>query len=109
MKKIIFLIAFFFGLSTVSFAQEKKVEDAYVLAKKEINALVKVINNLDPSIESALYNLLVYKHETLAKATSEKEKNDVYATMKGKIDGTLTPEQLRKLKSNKVLYEDLIK
>ena len=109
MKKIIFSIVFFFALSTISFAQEKKAKDAYELAKNEINALVKVIDNLDPSIESSLYNLLVYKHETLAKATSEKERNDVYATMKGKIDGTLTPEQLKKLKSNKVLYENLIK
>lgn len=109
MKKTIILIAFFLGVNTLSFAQEKKAEDAYLLAKKELNALVKVIDNIDPSIESGLYNLLVYKHETLAKATSEKEKNDVYAIMKAKIDGTLTPEQLRKLKSSKVLYEDLIK
>jgi hypothetical protein len=29
--------------------------------------------------------------------------------MKSKIEGSLSPEQLRKLKSNKALYDNLIK
>ena len=77
-------------------------------AKLELNELVKVIP-LESNLENGLYDLLVYKHVNLAKATSDKERNEVYSIMKSKIDGSLTPEQLKKLKSNKKLYENLIK
>lgn len=109
MKKIIAAFVLFFAVSFTANAQEeKKSNDPIVLAKNELNALVKVIK-LDEQIEIGFYKLLVYKHETLAKATSQVEKNDVYKTMKNKIMGTLTPEQLATLKSNKDLYNDLIK
>ena len=71
-------------------------------AKLELNELVKVIP-LESNLENGLYDLLVYKHVNLAKATSDKERNEVYSIMKSKIDGSLSPEQLRKLKSNKAL------
>jgi hypothetical protein len=77
-------------------------------AKLELNELVKVIP-LESNLENGLYDLLVYKHVNLAKATSDKERNEVYSIMKSKIDGSLSPEQLRKLKSNKALYDNLIK
>lgn len=112
MKKIFFSVVLFFALSAISFAQDKKqakkAEDPYVLAKTEIAELIKEIP-LESSLENGLISLLTYKHETLAKATTEQEKNEVYATMKSKLDGSLTPEQLTKLKSNKKLYENLIK
>lgn len=108
MKKIIFSLVLFFTLSIVSFAQEQKSNDPKMLAKLELNELVKEIP-LENSLENSMYSLLVYKHETLAKATSEKEKNEVYATMKSKIEGSLSADQLKKLKNNKALYENLIK
>lgn len=108
MKKTIFTLVFFFALSIVSFAQEQNSNDPKMLAKLELNELVKEIP-LESSLENSMYSLLVYKHETLAKATSEKEKNEVYAIMKSKIEGSLSQGQLKKLKNNKSLYENLIK
>ena len=108
MKKIIFSLVLFFAFSDLSFAQDKKSDDPKMLAKLELNELVKVIP-LESNLENGLYDLLVYKHVNLAKATSDKERNEVYSIMKSKIDGSLSPEQLRKLKSNKALYDNLIK
>ncbi len=108
MKKIFFSTLFLFAISNITFAQEKKAADAKTLAKAELNELVAEIT-LDNSLEDGLYMLLVYKHDKLANATSDKERNEVYETMKSKLDGSLSPEQLKKLKSNKKLYENLIK
>jgi outer membrane usher protein FimD/PapC len=109
MKKIIAAFVLFFAVSLTANAQEeKKSNDPLVLAKNELNALVKVIQ-LDNEVENGLYKLLVYKHETLAKSTTDVERNEVYKIMKDKISGTLTPEQLTTLKSNKELYNDLLK
>ena len=108
MKKIIFSLLLFFAFSTISFAQSQNGNDSKMLAKLELNELVKVIP-LDNNLENGMYSLLIYKHETLAKATTEKERNDVYAIMKSKIEGSLSPEQLKILKNNKALYENLIK
>ena len=112
MKKIFLSLIIFFALSNTALAQdkvqEKKSKDPVVLAKMEIAELVKEIP-LESSLENGLISLLTYKHETLAKVTTDKERNQVYETMKSKLDGSLTPEQLKKLKSNKKLYENLIK
>ena len=108
MKKIFFSLVLFFAFSAFSFAQDQKSNDPKMAAKLELNELVKVIP-LESNLENGLYDLLVYKHVNLAKATSDKERNEVYSIMKSKIDGSLSPEQLRKLKSNKALYDNLIK
>ena len=108
MKKIVFSLVLFFAFSALSFAQDQKSNDPKMAAKLELNELVKVIP-LESNLENGLYDLLVYKHVNLAKATSDKERNEVYSIMKSKIDGSLSPEQLRKLKSNKALYDNLIK
>ena len=108
MKKIFFSLVLFFAFSALSFAQDQKSNDPKMAAKLELNELVKVIP-LESNLENGLYDLLVYKHVNLAKATSDKERNEVYSIMKSKIDGSLSPEQLRKLKSNKALYDNLIK
>jgi hypothetical protein len=108
MKKIFLSLILFCALSNVVLAQNKVQQDPVVLAKMEIAELVKEIP-LESSLENGLISLLTYKHETLAKVTTDKERNQVYETMKSKLDGSLTPEQLKKLKSNKKLYENLIK
>jgi len=112
MKKIFLSLIIFFALSNTALAQdkvqEKKSKDPVVQAKMEIAELVKEIT-LESSLENGLISLLTYKHETLAKATTDQERNQVYETMKSKLDGSLSPEQLKKLKSNKKLYENLIK
>ena len=108
MKKIFFSLLLFFAFSTISFGQEIKSGDPKMFAKLELNELIKEIP-LESSLENGMYDLLVYKHEMLAKATTEKERSDVYAVMKSKIEGSLSPDQLKKLKNNKRLYENLIK
>lgn len=112
MKKIFLSFLFFFALSNIALAQEKvqekKSQDPVALAKIELAELVKEIP-LENSLENGLITLLTYKHETLAKVTTDSERNQVYEIMKSKLDGSLSPEQLRKLKSNKKLYENLIK
>lgn len=108
MKKIFLSLILFCALSNVVLAQNKVQQDPVVLAKMEIAELVKEIP-LESSLENGLISLLTYKHETLAKVTTDKERNQVYETMKSKLDGSFSPEQLKKLKSNKKLYENLIK
>lgn len=108
MKKIFLSLILFCALSNVVLAQNKVQQDPVVLAKMEIAELVKEIT-LESSLENGLISLLTYKHETLAKATTDQERNQVYETMKSKLDGSFSPEQLKKLKSNKKLYENLIK
>jgi hypothetical protein len=108
MKKIIFSLVLFFAFSALSFAQDKKSDDPKMLAKLELNELIKEIP-LESNLENGMYDLLVYKHVMLAKATSDKDRNEVYEIMKNKLKGTFTPEQLNKLKNNKKLYENLIK
>ena len=112
MKKIFLSLLFFCALSDTALAQdkvqEKKSKDPVALAKTELAELVKEIP-LESSLENGLISLLTYKHETLAKVTTDKERNQVYEIMRSKLDGALSPEQLKKLKNNKKLYEDLIK
>ena len=86
MKKIVFSLVLFFAFSALSFAQDQKSNDPKMAAKLELNELVKVIP-LESNLENGLYDLLVYKHVNLAKATSDKERNEVYSIMKSKIDG----------------------
>ncbi|MCW1147384.1 hypothetical protein [Flavobacterium lacisediminis] len=107
MKKIIFSLLLFFAFSTVSFAQEKKSGEPKMLAKLELNEFTKEIP-LETNLENGLYNLLVYKHEMLAKATSDKEKAEVYEIIKNKLSASLSTDQLKKLMNNKNLYENII-
>lgn len=109
MKKIFFSTLFLIAISNVTLAQEKKAEDPKTLAQAELNALEAADINLDSTLKDGLYMLLVYKHDALIKATTDKERNHVYETIKSKIEGSFSPEQLKKLKSNKKLYENLIK
>ena len=107
MKKIIAAFVMLFAFFGSVNAQEKEEKNPQMLAKTELNALLKVIS-LDNEIQIGLYNLLVYKHETLTKATSKDEKAKMYNTMESKLSSTLTPEQLITLKNEKKLYDDLI-
>ena len=108
MKNLITVIALFFTFTIGAFAQDSKKEDPKILAKRELHSLTKIID-LDNSVAIGLNDLLIYKHVNLAKATSDKERNEVYSIMKSKIEGSLSPDQLKKLKSNKALYDNLIK
>lgn len=110
MKKIFFSLLLLFSFSTIAFAQEGKSNDndPKTLAKSELSALVKEIP-LESSIENGIFSLLVYKHQALSKATTEKERNQIYETIKSKLEGTFSPDVFRKLKNNKALYENLIK
>ena len=107
MKKIIAAFIMIFAFCFTVSAQEKEEVNPQILAKTELNALSKVIS-LDNEIQVGLYKLLVYKHETLAKATSNQEKVKMYDIMESKLNSTLTPEQMITLKNDKKLYKDLI-
>ena len=103
--KNIFAIALLFMFANCAFAQESDKKDPYVLAKNELNALLKVIE-LDNQLEMGLNNLLIYKHETVLKYPEKK--GEVAKTMEEKLKGTLTPEQFSKIKKDKVLFNDLL-
>ncbi len=110
MKKIIFSLLLLFSFSSITFAQEGKSNDndPKTLAKLELNALAKEIP-LESSIENGIFELLVYKHQALSKAFTDKERNQIYETIKNKLEGTFSPDVFKKLKNNKALYENLIK
>ena len=105
MKKIAIVLGLFFIFSLSALAQEIKKEDARILAKKEISALMEVIE-LDNQIVGGMLELLAYKHEAIAK--NPEKKKEVSNLIEDKLKGTLTPEQFIKVKSNKKLFEDLI-
>ena len=105
MKNIFAIFVLFFAFTCNVAAQESDKKDPLVLAKKELNALIKVIQ-LDNQLEIALNNLLIYKHETLLKYPEQKA--ELAKTMEGKLKGTLTPEQFSKVKKDKVLFNDLL-
>ena len=103
MKKLFAVIAVFFATTIGTNAQE----NPNALAKKELKSLSKVIE-LDNATTLSLMNLLVYKHEVLAKSPAAESKKELAEVIQGKIEGTLTPEQFQKVKSNKKLFEDLL-
>lgn len=105
MKKIFALFALFLAFVSSAFAQESKPIDPEVLAKNELIALTKVIE-IDNDLAMAFKGLLIYKHETVLK--SPKMKEEMAATIDGKLKGTFTPEQYAKIKKNKALYKDLL-
>ena len=98
MKKIFLSLLFFCALCNTALAQdkvqEKKAKDPVYLAKAEIAELVKEIT-LESSLENGLISLLTYKHETLAKVTTDNERNQIYEIMRSKLEGSLSPEQLK--------------
>ena len=105
MKKIFAVFVLFFAFTNGVAAQESEKKDPYVLAKNELNALLKVIE-LDHQLEIGLNSLLIYKHETVLKYPEQKA--ELAKTMEGKLKGSLTPEQFSKIKKDKVLFNDLL-
>jgi hypothetical protein len=95
----------FFAFSTNASAQDTKQKDPNVLAKNELIALKKVVE-LENDLANAINSLLLYKHETVLKSPEMKE--EMAATIDGKLKGTFTPEIYSKIKKNKVLYNDLL-
>ncbi len=105
MKKIFAVMVLFFACNTSASAQDTKQKDPNVLAKNELIALNKAIE-LENDLANAINSLLLYKHETLLKSPEMKE--EMAATIDGKLKGTFSPEQYAKIKKNKVLYNDLL-
>ena len=105
MKKIFIVMVLFFAFSTNASAQDTKQKDPNVLAKNELIALKKVVE-LENDLANAINSLLLYKHETVLKSPEMKE--EMAATIDGKLKGTFTPEIYSKIKKNKVLYNDLL-
>jgi hypothetical protein len=105
MKKVFAVIALFFAFTLSATAQDSKQKDPIVLAKNELIALMKVVE-IDNTLSTAINSLLLYKHETVLKSPEMKE--ELAATIDGKLKGTFTPEQYSKIKKNKVLYKDLL-
>jgi hypothetical protein len=95
----------FFAFSTNASAQDTKQKDPNVLAKNELIALKKVVE-LENDLANAINSLLLYKHESVLKSPEMKE--EMAATIDGKLKGTFTPEIYSKIKKNKVLYNDLL-
>ncbi len=105
MKKIFIVMVLFFAFSTNASAQDTKQKDPNVLAKNELIALKKVVE-LENDLANAINSLLLYKHESVLKSPEMKE--EMAATIDGKLKGTFTPEIYSKIKKNKVLYNDLL-
>ncbi|WP_396210138.1 hypothetical protein [Flavobacterium sp.] len=105
MKKIFFGMVLFFACITSASAQDTKLKDPNVLAKNELNSLMKVIE-IDNNLAITINSLLLYKHETVLKSPERKE--EIAITIDDKLKGIFLPEQYAKIKKNKVLYNDLL-
>lgn len=103
--KNIFAIAFLFMFANCAFAQESEQKNPLVLAKQELNELIKVIE-IDNEKVININDLLIYKHEMTLKYPERKE--ELAKTMEEKLKGILTPDEFKKIKGNKKLFKDLL-
>lgn len=104
MKKTIGLLSLVFALSISANAQENAKNDPRFLAKNELKALTAEIE-LNNDLAVLINDLLIYKHENVAKSPAQKE--EIATMIEGKLKGSLTPEQFEKVKKNKTLLKDL--
>lgn len=104
MKNLFAVLGLFFAFTFTSLAQDS-ANEPIVLAKAELNALVKVVE-LDQQIVTGLNTLLIDKHRIVARNPEKKE--DVAKIIASKLESTLTPEQFTKVKNNKVLFNNLL-
>lgn len=105
MKNLFTVLGLFFAFTFTSFAQEDTASNARILAKAELNALTKVID-LQTEIFTGLNDLLIYKHETVLNFPDKKE--EVALTMESKLKSTFSADEFKKIRNNKVLYQDLL-
>ncbi len=106
MKKIFAFVVLFFAFTMGSYAQENVNEEIAVLAKKEAKDIKEYLQ-LGDKDEADFYRLFYHKYEELSKATNEERKAVVSNVILKKIEASITPDQLKKLNSNKALLEKL--
>lgn len=102
MKKILLPFVFIF---TSAVAQKTVYTDPIALAKKEVTELLKIIQ-LDENQIDTILNLLISKHEELEKNSINK--NEIIKNILYKIETSLGSENFKKVKQNKLTYQDLL-
>lgn len=111
MKKLLFVLALMFAFTINAQAQDKgaKKPTPQELAKIESQKLAKLLE-LDETKTADFYRLFELKHQTLAiENLSAERKSEMYRIVDLKIRASLNDEQMKKLESNKELFDDLIK
>ncbi|MFT3793839.1 hypothetical protein [Flavobacterium sp.] len=105
MKKLIAVVTMLLAFSISANAQDKKaaVEAA---AQKDVAALIEKVT-IDQSLKQDMYTLMVMKHEQLAQAKTQADKNKVYAAMEQKIMSGMDKEQQKILSNNPALLKQL--
>jgi hypothetical protein len=124
MKKIIFVFALVFTISITANAQDKKTINntanniellqngkatAGELAKKDAVELGQFLKLTDTEITNFI-GLFENRYQTLAVKNLSAERRAILATViEAKIRATLSPEKMKILENNEVMYEKLIK
>lgn len=106
MKKILAIFTFMLAFSLSAQAQDKKVSPESK-GRQEAVELVDYLKLNSTDLES-FSKLFQYKHEMMADPNlSAERKKEVSVIMERKIEGTLEPAQMEKLRANKALLEKL--
>ncbi len=114
MKKIVSILVLLLAFSINAQAQTEKKEQEKikpeVAAKMDVEDLMKVVpSNGTATYSSDLYQLFLKKHKDISKFSDENGKKQISNAVAGKLEASLTEEQISQIKSVPGLYERLIK
>lgn len=109
MKKLLFIITLLFAFSFNASAQEKKIATPVEKATADVADLAKLVG-IESSLQEGFVKLFTMKYEMLQEENLSDERKQILSNvMIDKINTSLTPAQLTKLKAKKELYDRLTK
>jgi len=105
MKKLIAVLTLLFAVTFSANAQDKKVssQDA---AQKDIAALVQKVT-ISESLKKDFYTLMVMKHDALAEAKTQAQRDAIAEAYGHKVLGGLDKEQRSIVEKDKNLLKQL--
>lgn len=106
MKKIISLFILLFAFSLSTKAQETSKDNVQVLVENDIKALSEYLK-IDTETSTELYNVLLFKHKSLAEEKGEEAQIILERKTTSKLESVLGKEQFLKLSKNKALLKKM--
>lgn len=111
MKKIIALFVFVLGFSFSSKAQEVTTENNTQVQAKTLAIKIKDYLHLDDAKTKAVYEIINHKSTMINNEPNliDERKQLINNKFAKKLESTLSPDELKKLKANKSLYDEFMK
>lgn len=111
MKKIFALLVFVLGMSFSASAQEVNSQESNEVNAKTLTLKIKDYLQLDSAKAKAVYEIINHKHTAFQNEPNliDERKQLLINQFTKKLEGTLSPDEFRKLKSNKSLFSEFQK